>query len=100
MNTHKKRTVTKTFISSSLDYCAFVWIFHCWKLNNRINKLQERALLIVFRIISRHSMNYFITLHNKNIQLLLGIFKLKNGMLPTSEAYLEPCQTSEMEPLA
>ena len=33
----------------------------------------------------------FITLHNKNIQLLfIGIFKLNNGMLPTSEAKASP----------
>ena len=39
----------KTFIESQFNYCPLTWMFHSRKLNNRINKLHERALKIVYK---------------------------------------------------
>ena len=40
----KLRTLLKAFIESQFSYCPLVWMFHSRTLNNRINKLHERAL--------------------------------------------------------
>ena len=38
----------KAFVDYQFRYCPLVWMFHSRTLNNRINKIHERALRIVF----------------------------------------------------
>ena len=58
--------------------------------NNRINKLQERALRILYKddqSTFQHLLNKdkSITIHVRNIQLLVTeMYKAKNGNLPCS----------------
>ena len=40
----KLRTLMKAFIESQFGYCPLIWMFHSRTLNNRINRLHERAL--------------------------------------------------------
>ena len=47
MNIHKRRMTMKAFIVSEFGYYPSVWVFHCRKLNGRVNKLHERTLRIV-----------------------------------------------------
>ena len=50
MTQHQRRTVMKAFIDSQFGYCPLVWIFHGTRtLNNTINKIQERALRLVYK---------------------------------------------------
>ena len=49
MNQDKLRTVMKAFIESQFGYCTLMWMFHSRTLNNRINKLHERALHLVYK---------------------------------------------------
>ena len=44
----KRRLIMKAFINLQLGYCLLDWMFHSRKLNNRINRIHERALRIVF----------------------------------------------------
>ena len=44
----KLRLIMKTFIESQFNYCPLVWMCHSRDLNNRINKLHERALRVVY----------------------------------------------------
>ena len=44
----KLRIVMKTFIQSQFNYCPLVWMFHSRIMNNKINKLHERALRVVY----------------------------------------------------
>ena len=39
----------KAFITSQFSYCPLVWMFHSRTLNNRINKIHERALRLGHR---------------------------------------------------
>ena len=48
MNTDKKRMIMKVFIESQIGYCPLVWMFHSRSLNNKINRIQERALRITY----------------------------------------------------
>ena len=44
MTFKQRQTTMKSFILSQFGYCPLVWMFHSTKLNNRINKIHERAL--------------------------------------------------------
>ena len=44
----KLRIIMKTFIESQFNYCPFVWMFHNRTMNNKINRLHERALGVVY----------------------------------------------------
>ena len=49
MDENKLRIIMKTFIQSQFNYCPLTWMFHNRTLNNKINKLHERALRIVYK---------------------------------------------------
>ena len=36
------------FFNSQLNYCPLVWMCHNWENNNRINRLRERCLRIIY----------------------------------------------------
>ena len=44
----KKRIIFKAFFESQFKYCPLVWMFHGREVNQRINRLHERALRIVY----------------------------------------------------
>ena len=78
----------KTFIESQFSYCPLVWMFHNRDINNRINRLHERALRLVyndFEIPFQELLHIdkACTIHQRNIQTLaLEIFKTKNNLNP------------------
>ena len=38
----------KTFVSSQFNYCPLIWINHSRTLNNKINRIHERLLRVVY----------------------------------------------------
>ena len=44
----KRRTLFKAFIESQFNYCPFIWMLHSRTMNNKINRLHERSLRIVY----------------------------------------------------
>ena len=45
----KKRLILfKAFIESQFKYCPLVWMFHGRQINDKINKLHERAIRVVY----------------------------------------------------
>ena len=48
MSLKKRRIAMKTFTESQLNYCPLVWMIHSRTINNKINRLHERALRIVY----------------------------------------------------
>ena len=48
MSYEKRRLIMKTFIESEFNYCPLVWMLHSRGLNNKINRLHERALRIAY----------------------------------------------------
>ena len=86
--TIKLRILMKAFVESQFSYCPLVWMFHSRNLNNRINRLHERALRISYRdtISSFEELllndNSF-TIHEKNLQrLAIEMYKVKNNLTP------------------
>ena len=88
MTLEKRRLVMKTFVFSQFNYCPLVWMCHSRKLNNKINRLQERALRIVYNDKSSTFYQLLekdksVTIHPRNLQYLATeIFKVKIGILP------------------
>ena len=55
MNKEKIKILMKTFITSQFNYNPLVWMFHNRTINNKINRLHERALRLVY---SNHDMSF------------------------------------------
>ena len=78
----------KGFIVFEFGYCPLVWMFHSRKLNNRVNKLYERELRIVyqdyaFSFTELLEKDNSTTILNRNLQLLATeLFKVKDGLPP------------------
>ena len=49
MDLAKRKSLMKAFITSQFNYCPLIWMFYCKQLNNRINKMQERALSLAYK---------------------------------------------------
>ena len=45
----QRRLLMKSFIDSQFSYSPMVWMFHDRGINNKINKIHERALRIVYK---------------------------------------------------
>ena len=60
MNQEQRRQIVKAFISSQFGNCPLVWLFCSRRLNNRINRIWEQALRIVYNDKSRPLRSYWI----------------------------------------
>ena len=84
MNPQKLRMLLKDFIESQFSYCPLLSMFHSRLLNNRINKLHEKALRLVYKDTSltfeqllENDSSFII--HHRNIQkLAIEIYKVIN----------------------
>ena len=73
---------------SQFQYCPLAWMSHSRHLNNRINKIHERALRIAYKdyesifstLLERDTS---ITIHSKNLQILMTeMLKAKENLSP------------------
>ena len=85
MNKDKLRILMKAFIESQFAYCPLIWMFHSREINNKINKLHERALRLVY---SDHISTFdelllkdeSLTVHHRNLQkLAIEMYKIKHN---------------------
>ena len=75
MNVIKKRILMKSLIKSQFGYCPLRWMFHSRGLNNKINRIRERALRITYNDKSSSygellTKDRFVTIHHRNIRAL------------------------------
>ena len=88
MSSDKLRIIMKAFIESQFGYCPLIWMFHSRTLNNRINKLHERALRLVYKnpyasFRELLDKDKTVTIHHRNLQkLATEMYKVKNGDSP------------------
>ena len=84
----KLEIIMKTFIQSQFNYCPLVWMFCSRTLNNKINKLHERALRLVYKnetltFDELLELTNSVTVHQRNLQkLAMEIYKAKNDISP------------------
>ena len=88
MNINQRKRIMRVFISSQFGYCPLVWFFCSRKINNRINRIQEYALRIVYKdyvstfaqLLAKDSS---VSIHIRNLQILITeIFKARNNLSP------------------
>ena len=88
INIKKRKLIMNAFITSQFGYCPLVWMFHCREMNNRINRIHERSLRIVYKnkqstfqeLLDRDKS---VTVHHSNIRkLAIETFKVKNNLSP------------------
>ena len=91
----KRKSLIKAFMTSQFNYWPLIWIFHSSQLNNRINKIHERALRLVYKD-NKLTFNDLLeldnsaTIHQWNIQILATeIFKVKNSLAPEIMKFLK-----------
>ena len=76
----------KAFLESQLGYCPLVWMFHSRSLNNKINRMHERALRMTHNDKSSSfrkllEKDNFVTIHHRNIKILAtGTYKFLQGL--------------------
>ena len=64
MSFNKRRTLIKAFIESQFNYCPLMWKFHSRAMNNKINRIHERALRLVY---SGHVSSFDLLLEKRPI---------------------------------
>ena len=65
----------KAFITSQFSYCPLIWMFHSRNLNNKINRIYERALRSVYQNNLNFSelldLDNSVTVHQNNLQVFV-----------------------------
>ena len=88
MDLSKCKNLMKAFVTSQFNYCPLIWMFHSRELNNRITRIHERALRLVYQDNSLSFAELLekdnsVTIHQRNLQVpATEIFKLKNRLAP------------------
>ena len=70
------------------NYCPLIWMCHSRTLNNKLNKLHERALRLVYD--DRQStyeellnIGKSVTIHHRNLQVpATELYKVNHGLAP------------------
>jgi len=75
LSVDKKRTLFKAFFESQFKYCPLIWMFHGRVANNKINRLHERALRLVYNDYNSSfddllDKDKSVMVHHANIKLL------------------------------
>ena len=86
MDPLKRRLLVNAFFTSQFNYCPLTWMFHSRKLNNKINRLHERCLWLIYS--DRSSLyeelldkDNSVPIHQKKLQkLAIETFKTYTGM--------------------
>ena len=66
----------RAYITSQFQYCPLIWMFHSRQLNKKINKIQERASRIIYKVAESTynellEKDCAVTVHTKSLQLLM-----------------------------
>ena len=84
----KQRRNMKAFVESQFGYYPLIRMFHSRGLNNKINRIHERALRITYKDKSSTIQELLekdnsVSIHHRNIQkLAIEIYKVLHGFSP------------------
>ena len=87
INKKKRHILMNAFITSQFSYCPLVWMSHSRAMNNRINKIHENALRLVYKDKTNLSLDDLlkkdksVSIHQRNLQTLaIEIYKARNDL--------------------
>ena len=78
----------KMFVESQFNYCPLIWMLHSRTLNNKINRLLERTLRIVYSDYKSSFSTVLekdgsFSIHHRDIQSsVVDIYKFFHGLSP------------------
>ena len=84
----KIRMLMNLFFNSQFNYCPVIWMCHSLALNNKMNRLHERCLGIIYNdetspfkeLLEKDNS---VSIHYRNIQALeIEMYKVANSMSP------------------
>ena len=89
MTTEKMHLIMNASFSSQFIYCPLTWMFHNRSLNNKINRLHERCLCVIYN--DGHSsydellnLDSSMSIHYRNLQILATeLSRIYTGQLLT-----------------
>ena len=75
MEMTKRRILMNAFFDSQFNYCPLIWMFHSRNLNNKINRLHECCLRVIYndktscfgQLLENDNS---VSIHHRNIQTL------------------------------
>ena len=76
------------FFDSQFNYCPLIWMFHSRNLNNKINRLHELCLWVIYNDKTSSFKQLLendnsVSKHHRNIQTLATeMYKVTNGLSP------------------
>ena len=88
MDLNKRKIAVNAFFSSQFNYCPLIWMCHNSTYNNKINRLHERCLRLIYN--DKHSSfeellekDNSVSIHHKNLHVLATeMFKVKLKSTP------------------
>ena len=83
----KKRILMNAFFDSQFSYCSLIWMCLSRELCYKINQLHEKCLLIIYddersSYEELSSKDGCVSMHHENLQKLIEIYKVINGLCP------------------
>ena len=88
MELPKRHILMNAFFKSQFKYCTIIWMFHSRCLNNKINRLHERCLRMIYndKISNFEELlnkDNSVSIHHSNIHALaIEMYKVANDMSP------------------
>ena len=88
MELPKRRILMNAFFEAQFNYCPIIWMFHSRCLNNKINRLHERCLRMIYndKISNFEELlnkDNSVSIHHNNIHALaIEMYKVANDMSP------------------
>ena len=85
---HKRHLILRTFIESQFSYCPLVWMFCSRAMDNKINRIHERALRLVYQDYTSNFEELLvkdksISFHHRNLhQVAIEMYKTKHDLSP------------------
>ena len=88
MNISRRKLIMNSFFTSQFNYCPLVWMCHSRSMNNKINRLHETCLRIIYsdktssfeELLQKDGS---VTIHVRNIQkLATEMFKVYKNLAP------------------